>query len=88
MIDRDKVIKGLQEAVDWLSTETSLTVVDQWVVRDALALLKEQLQIVRCKDCKHSEHWYGDKQRCFLWHEDGIDVFETGYCSYGERKDG
>ena len=42
MVDREKVIKGLQEAVDWLSTETSLTVVDQWVVRDALALLKEQ----------------------------------------------
>ena len=42
MIDREKVINGLQEAVDWLSTETSLTVVDQWVVRDALALLKTQ----------------------------------------------
>ena len=39
---REKVIEGLQEAVDWLSTETSLTVVDQWVVRDALALLKAQ----------------------------------------------
>lgn len=46
------------------------------------------VEVVRCKNCKHSEHWYGDKQRCFLWHEDGIDVFETGYCSYGERKDG
>ena len=42
MIDREKVIWGLQEAVDWLSTETSLTVVDQWVVRDALALLEAQ----------------------------------------------
>ena len=42
MTDREKVIKGLQEAVDWLSTETSLTVIDQWVVRDALALLKAQ----------------------------------------------
>ena len=39
---REKVIRGLQEAVDWLSTETSLTVIDQWVVRDALALLKAQ----------------------------------------------
>ena len=42
MPDVIDVIKGLQEAVDWLSTETSLTVVDQWVVRDALALLKAQ----------------------------------------------
>ena len=42
MTKREKVIKGLEEAVDWLSTETSMTVVDQWVVRDALALLKAQ----------------------------------------------
>lgn len=42
MTEREKVIKGLQEAVDWLSTETSLTVVDQWIVRDALTLLKAQ----------------------------------------------
>ena len=43
--------------------------------------------VVRCKDCKHSEHWYRDKRRCFLWHETGIDVFEDGYCNYAERKD-
>ena len=42
MPDVIDVIKRLQEAVDWLSTETSLTVVDQWVVRDALALLQAQ----------------------------------------------
>ena len=45
------------------------------------------VQVVRCKDCKHSEHWYRDKARCFLWHEEGIDVFENGYCSYAERKE-
>jgi hypothetical protein len=43
--------------------------------------------LIRCKDCKYSEHWYGDKRRCFLWHETGIDVFEDGYCNYAERKD-
>lgn len=43
--------------------------------------------VVRCKDCKHCEHWYADKGRCFLWHEDGIDVFEDGFCSYAERRE-
>lgn len=43
-------------------------------------------EIVRCKDCRHSEHWYGDKSRCFLWHEEGIDVFEDGFCNYAERR--
>lgn len=35
-----EVINALEEAVDWISPEKSMTVVDQWVVRDALALLK------------------------------------------------
>ncbi|MCR5826371.1 MAG: hypothetical protein K6G54_07380 [Oscillospiraceae bacterium] len=65
MTDREKVIKGLQEAVDWLSTETSLTVVDQWVVRDAIALLKAQepvepivdIDTWKCGNCGHTlEH--------------------------------
>ena len=42
---------------------------------------------VQCKYCKHSTEWYGDKRRCFLWNEDGIDVFNDGYCNYWERKD-
>lgn len=43
--------------------------------------------IIRCKDCKNSEHWYRDKRRCFLWAEDGIGVFDDGFCSYAERKE-
>lgn len=45
-----------------------------------------QPEIIRCKDCKYCEHWYADKGRCFLWHEDGIDVFEDGFCNYVERR--
>ena len=48
----------------------------------------DAVEVVRCKDCIHAEHWYRDKSRCFLWHEEGIDVFDDGYCSYGKRKDG
>lgn len=47
-----------------------------------------QPQIVMCKECKHSEHWYKDKRRCFLWAEDGIDVFDDGYCYYADMRDG
>lgn len=47
----------------------------------------DAVPVVRCKDCKHSEHWYRDKRRCFLWHEVGIGVFEDGFCSYGERSE-
>lgn len=53
---------------------------------DAVAYLALK-SIVRCKNCKHSEHWYGDKSRCFLWHDSGIDVFDNGFCNYGELKE-
>lgn len=46
----------------------------------------EFVKPVRCKDCVHAEHWYGDRGRCFLWHEDGIGVFEDGFCNYGKRR--
>ncbi len=45
-------------------------------------------ELIRCRDCKHSEHWYADKRRCFLWSDAGIDVFNDGFCNYAERKEG
>ncbi len=51
----------------------------------AISALK-QPEIIRCKDCKNSEHWYRDRRRCFLWSEDGVSVFDDGFCNYAERK--
>ena len=48
--------------------------------------LRPMAELVRCKNCKHSECWYKDKYRCFLWNENGIDVFENGFCNYGDSK--
>lgn len=45
-----------------------------------------QLEIILCKDCKFSEHWYRDRRRCFLWVEDGIAVFDDGFCNYAKRR--
>ena len=57
-------------------------------MRDRLeALPSREPEIVRCKDCKFSEHWYRDRRRCFLWVEDGISVFDDGFCNYAERKE-
>ena len=49
--------------------------------------MKRNQRIIRCIDCKYSEHWYGDKRICFLWHESGIDVFNDGFCNYGKEED-
>ena len=50
------------------------------------SLPSAQLDIIRCKDCKNSEHWYMDRRRCFLWSDEGVSVFDDVFCSYGERK--
>lgn len=46
----------------------------------------DAVPVIRCVDCKYSEHWYREKRRCFLWSESGIDVFNDGYCNYGQTK--
>lgn len=45
-------------------------------------------EIVRCKACKHSTTWCSDKSTCFLWDEDGIDVFNDGFCNFGKKREG
>ena len=44
-------------------------------------------EVIHCKDCKYSKHWYRDKSRCFLWHESGIDVFDDGFCNYAKKEE-
>lgn len=46
------------------------------------------VEVVRCKYCKYSRHWYFDKYLCDLWDKDGgVDVFSNGFCNYGRRRD-
>ena len=65
---------------------------DGWAVSRAnvecmlKAMPSAQPEIIRCKDCKNSEHWYKDRRRCFLWSEDGVSVWDNGYCNYAERR--
>ena len=53
------------------------------LVRDAISLLKEQPEIVRCKDCKHYDN---DTQSC----NNGLDgiFFPDWFCADGELKEG
>lgn len=64
--------------------------------KEALLMLFDKIEhlpaadvrpVVFCRDCKHSTLWYSNKSRCFLWHEDGIDVFNDGFCNYGEKRE-
>ena len=57
-------------------------------VHDALAMLKEQPQIIRCKDCKYyhkPEYGFtlGDCTYGNVW----FQAKEDGFCSDAKRKD-
>lgn len=79
LIDADVLKKDLTRFYDGEVVARKL--IDEQPTVDAV-------EVVRCRDCKNSEHWYADRRRCFLWHENGVSVFDGGFCNYGERKDG
>ena len=81
MPDREKVIK---EYEDYVNSYISLTTSDDYefeMHKAVLALLKEQPQIVRCKDCR----WYDEKisfcDNCHLPRE------QTFFCGDGKRRE-
>jgi hypothetical protein len=55
-------------------------------IEDIKNLPSAQPEIIKCKDCKNSEHWYRDRRRCFLWSEEGVSVFDDGFCNYAEMR--
>lgn len=65
--------------IDVYATETA---------RNAMLIMPtvDAVPVIRCKDCKNSDPWYADERRCFLWSENGISVFDDGFCNYAERR--
>ena len=86
LISRQAAIDAINH-ICLVDTEYDCTLLDRVDVRYVLSKLPSaQPDVIRCKDCKHSAHWYGDKDRCYLWAEGGIDVFKDGFCNYAERR--
>lgn len=83
LISRQKTIEEVHKYFDGLPIQGHYDMVQ--IIKNMPTI--DAVPVVRCKDCKYSEHWYRDKKRCFFWHEVGIGVFEDGFCSYGERRE-
>ena len=65
--------------------------VSRHMVADAVALLKEQPDIVLCKDCKHHGEKYthaNGYEYVVCWRDGyGIHKLANGFCDCGERKE-
>lgn len=92
MVDREKVIKGLECHAEVNCVECPYR--DGWrtcpfgetLLADALALLKEQSEIVLCKDCKYGEHM------CKPWsdiicNQNRATHIPDWFCADGKRKE-
>jgi len=79
MIDREKVIKELENYEPYARAFSNITIIGSIVI-DTLELLKEQEDVVRCKDCKHYKDETG---MCDFCHTHGNA--ETWFCADGER---
>lgn len=52
--------------------------------------IRELVEVVRCKDCKHAHMTYGGECKyCDMWEEDGEALYLDGdfFCAYGERRE-
>lgn len=52
--------------------------------------IRELVEVVRCKDCKHAHMTYGGECKyCDMWEEDGEALYLEGdfFCAYGERRE-
>jgi len=91
MTDREKVVKGLDICINAIHTDCPIgcpyyeqctkwenRYVFQPMLRDALALLKEQETVVRCKDCKHYMTMHCNCGGCF--------ISDDWFCADGERR--
>lgn len=74
MSDMENVIKGIQEC------DLNGGLIGNCPYKGILDLLKEQPQIVRCKDCK----WYDE--RISLCDNCGLPREQTFFCADGKRK--
>ena len=90
MPDRERVIEALEYLISDDCTDTQFDYVEE--IQTALALLEEQPQIVRCKDCKYGlTRKSTGKVEC-MYEKTRIDidlVLEPDwFCADGEKKDG
>ena len=85
MIDRETVIKELENYEPYARAFSNITIIGSIVI-DALELLKEKEDVVRCKDCKYGEHM------CQPWsdiicNQNRATHIPEWFCADAERKE-
>ena len=87
--DRKYLLKEAQRTLDESDSTAAFCLCQRWILKDAIALLKEQEAVVRCKDCKHC-YFASNRvpnERSYACEKHGIDIVPDWFCADGERKE-
>ena len=97
-MDREKVVNDLEAIWVCCKNRQNIKAQDEidremftdWaeIIDDAIALLKSQPQIVRCKDCKHYRYYGLSSDTVSECTIDHCYPDSEWFCADGERKDG
>ena len=93
MIDADAFCKRIQHDADCEGCKKGeMDRCNYCDITDTLMFIKDaakddsiSIDLVQCKDCKHSEYTDCRGYRCYMW--DYFAVQGDGFCNYGTRKD-
>ena len=84
-MDREKVIAGLTMLADRKNDDTCEGLKCCKIAEDALALLKEQQEIVRCKNCIWFHKPDAETKKSCKCNYHGCVTEENKYCWWGEK---
>lgn len=84
MTDRERIIRQLAETIETPKDKETYEHYQHYkqLIEDAFAVIKEQPEIVRCKDCRWNI-WTGEMAYCKLYEYKHIPDF---YCLNGDKK--
>ena len=89
MLDRDKtyLLKELTRTIDESDSTAAFCLCQRWILKDALALLKEQEAVVHCGDCENFcfDNISPNAGRCMLTN---MSHSKTWFCTHGKSEEG
>ena len=62
----------------------TVPIIIDWKAIEEYLAQHDIVEVVRCKDCKYSEHYRRDERMCSLW--DDAWVFDDGFCNHAKRR--
>lgn len=93
-IDRELLLIGVDGCISALHVQAKGDLVQEGAIklveatRDYIASLStaDVVEVVRCKDCRYYQDSKVNEKGFLICPASSMEITETGYCSYGERK--